>query len=337
MDPLDDAIDRIAADTGFSGVVRVDRGGGVAFARAYGLADRAPRDPQHDRHPVRDRQRHQGLDGADRDEPHRGRRARARHDRAFGARRRSAADRRRRDRRAPAGPSLGHRRLPRRGRGRRRQRLRDARARCTSSRRPRSTSRCSTATRTAFPPGERFAYNNGGYVVLALIAERASGEPFHELVRRRVCEPAGHGRHRVPALGRAPRARAALGYLHRRRSADERLPPARARQRRRRHLLDRRRLQRVLARALRRADRVAGLGGRDGAAAQRRCRRNRTRYGLGFWLHETRDVVWLEGYDAGVSFCRPTTRRSAVTHTVISNTSEGAWPITKRLDELLGT
>ena len=40
-------------------------------------------------------------------------------------------------------------------------------------------------------PGERFAYCNGGFVVLALIAERASGVSFHELVRARVCEPAG--------------------------------------------------------------------------------------------------------------------------------------------------
>ena len=52
---------------------------------------------------------------------------------------------------------------------------------------------------TVFPADERFAYNNGGYVVLALIAERASGEPFHDLVRRRV-RAGGHGRHRVPAL-----------------------------------------------------------------------------------------------------------------------------------------
>ena len=44
---------------------------------------------------------------------------------------------------------------------------------------------------TKFPAGERFSYCNGGYVVLALIAERASGVPYHELVRRHVCEPAG--------------------------------------------------------------------------------------------------------------------------------------------------
>jgi CubicO group peptidase (beta-lactamase class C family) len=42
-----------------------------------------------------------------------------------------------------------------------------------------------------FPPGQRFSYSNGGYVVLALIAERASGVPYHDLVRACVCEPAG--------------------------------------------------------------------------------------------------------------------------------------------------
>jgi CubicO group peptidase (beta-lactamase class C family) len=42
-----------------------------------------------------------------------------------------------------------------------------------------------------FPAGERFSYCNGGFVVLALIAERASGVPFAELVRRRVFDPAG--------------------------------------------------------------------------------------------------------------------------------------------------
>src|SRR5215813_11271495 len=43
---------------------------------------------------------------------------------------------------------------------------------------------------TAFPPGERFVYCNGGFVVLALIAERASGTSFYELVEVRVCRPA---------------------------------------------------------------------------------------------------------------------------------------------------
>jgi CubicO group peptidase (beta-lactamase class C family) len=44
---------------------------------------------------------------------------------------------------------------------------------------------------TKFAAGERFSYCNGGYVVLAVLAERASGTPFAELVARRVFQPAG--------------------------------------------------------------------------------------------------------------------------------------------------
>lgn len=59
------------------------------------------------------------------------------------------------------------------------------------------------------------------------------------------------------------------------------------------------------------------------------------RYGLGFWLGGQSDTVILEGFDAGVSFRSVHNPKSNVTHTVISNSSDGAWPITKRLDELL--
>ena len=45
MDPLDDAIDRIAADTGFSGVVRVDRGGETELARPTGSPTARTRSP----------------------------------------------------------------------------------------------------------------------------------------------------------------------------------------------------------------------------------------------------------------------------------------------------
>ncbi|MFE5408775.1 serine hydrolase domain-containing protein [Microbacterium sp. NPDC056569] len=44
---------------------------------------------------------------------------------------------------------------------------------------------------TKFPAGQRFSYCNGGYVVLAIIAERVSGTPFADLVRERVFAPAG--------------------------------------------------------------------------------------------------------------------------------------------------
>ena len=41
MSALARDLDRIAADTGFSGVVRVDAGDDIEVVRAYGLADRA--------------------------------------------------------------------------------------------------------------------------------------------------------------------------------------------------------------------------------------------------------------------------------------------------------
>jgi hypothetical protein len=40
---------------------------------------------------------------------------------------------------------------------------------------------------------------------------------------------------------------------------------------------------------------------------------------------------------AGVSFRTVYDPSSATTHSVISNTSQGAWPITRLLDEQLGT
>jgi hypothetical protein len=59
------------------------------------------------------------------------------------------------------------------------------------------------------------------------------------------------------------------------------------------------------------------------------------RYGLGFWLGQHSDTVILEGFDAGVSFRSVHDPRSALTCTVMSNSSYGAWPMTQRLDEFL--
>jgi CubicO group peptidase (beta-lactamase class C family) len=59
------------------------------------------------------------------------------------------------------------------------------------------------------------------------------------------------------------------------------------------------------------------------------------RYGLGFWLHPRTDEVILEGYDAGVSFRTEHDPASARTATVVSNSSDGAWPVARRLRTLL--
>jgi CubicO group peptidase (beta-lactamase class C family) len=42
-----------------------------------------------------------------------------------------------------------------------------------------------------FPPGEEFSYANMGYIVLARIVERASGQPFATFCRERIFQPLG--------------------------------------------------------------------------------------------------------------------------------------------------
>ncbi|HEX5856988.1 MAG TPA: serine hydrolase domain-containing protein [Microbacterium sp.] len=64
---------------------------------------------------------------------------------------------------------------------------------------------------TKFRAGERFSYCNGGFVVLALLAERASGLPFAELVRQRVFDPAGMGDSGFPRSDELP-PHTATGY-----------------------------------------------------------------------------------------------------------------------------
>ena len=58
-------------------------------------------------------------------------------------------------------------------------------------------------------------------------------------------------------------------------------------------------------------------------------------YGLGFWLGQHSNTLILEGFDAHVSFRSVYDPRSVVTCTVIPNSSDGAWPIARRLDEFL--
>ncbi len=188
---------------------------------------------------------------------------------------------------------------------------------------------------TKFPPGERFSYCNGGYVVLALIAERIAGTPFHDLVVQRVCEPSGMRDTEFLRSDELP-GRTAIGYL------DE--------------AGDRTNLLHLSVRG-------AGDGGIYSTAADLRAfwialfegrivskddvaemvrphsdvPANEARYGLGFWLAASGDVVELHGYDAGVSFQSDHDPNTGFTSTVISNTNEGAWPIVERLHRLLAS
>jgi CubicO group peptidase (beta-lactamase class C family) len=182
-------------------------------------------------------------------------------------------------------------------------------------------------------PGESFAYCNGGYVVLALIAERATGMSFHDLVMQRVCAPAGM---RDTAFLRSDElpGRTAVGYLDVdglrtnvlhlpvRGSGDGGIYSTAADI----HAL----WTALFAGRIVSAEWVARMvRPRSDAPAQSR------RYGLGFWLRASGSAVLLEGSDAGVSFRSVHDPSERFTYTVLSNTSLGAWPIMRRLDELL--
>jgi CubicO group peptidase (beta-lactamase class C family) len=186
-----------------------------------------------------------------------------------------------------------------------------------------------------FSPGERFSYCNGGYVVLALIAERAGGVPFHELVHQRVCKPAGMSDTAFLRSDELP-GRAAVGYvmmhgawrtnvfhLPVRGSGDGGIYST---------LADIHALWRAVF-----AGRIVSPWWIDEMVRPRsEVPSLSMRYGLGFWLHPTGDAVILEGCDAGVSFRSVHEPHTNVTYTVISNTTDGAWPLCGYLAERSG-
>jgi len=182
---------------------------------------------------------------------------------------------------------------------------------------------------TLFPAGERFSYCNGGFVVLALLAERASGTSYQDLVRRRVLGPAGMTRTEFLRGDDLP-GDAAVGYVEVdgvERSNVLHLP--------------------VIATgdggvhttvadvhlfwAALDAGRIVAAETVATMVAPRDTGPDETpRYGLGFWVDSVDDDrVQLEGADAGVSFRSSHHRVTGTTWTVVSNTSDGTWPVAR--------
>jgi CubicO group peptidase (beta-lactamase class C family) len=186
-----------------------------------------------------------------------------------------------------------------------------------------------------FAAGECFSYCNSGYVVLALIAERISGQSFESLVEERVCAPADMPDTAFLRSDALP-GRAAVGYLDA--STGSRTNVF--------HLpvvgsgdggiyttvSDMHRFWDALQ-----AGRIVHSRSvqmmwepRSDVPSEGR------RYGLGFWLDATGPGVLLEGSDAGVSF-RSMYVPDRCTFTVISNVSNGAWTVAGELERLLIT
>jgi D-alanyl-D-alanine carboxypeptidase len=60
-------------------------------------------------------------------------------------------------------------------------------------------------------PGKRFHYSNLGYKALGLVLEAVAGEPYPDLLRRRILDPLGMSA-TEPAIANATRAQLAVGY-----------------------------------------------------------------------------------------------------------------------------
>lgn len=173
-------------------------------------------------------------------------------------------------------------------------------------------------------PDERFAYNNGGFVVLGILAERATGQTLAELADTLVCGPAGLTRTGFDRTDEPDGV--ATGYL----TADG--PRTNAL-----HLPVRGGGDGGLVTTVGDVHRLweAWADGRVVAASTvAEMRRIRSidgdrAYGLGVWLDPTTDAVAFEGYDAGISFRSVHRPSTGVTWTVVSNWSDGAWPVAR--------
>lgn len=330
---LPETIDEIASTTGFSGVVRVDRGEQTEFAAAYGLADRAHGIPNTLQTRFAIASGTKGLtalvvmsliEGG-----------------------RLALDTPARDllgddlRLIPDDVTIEHLLAHRSGIGDYLDE--DELTGITDYVMPVPVHRlASTADylvvldghESAFPAGSAFSYNNSGYVVLALLAERATGASFADLVRDLVTTPAGMSATAFLRSDELP-GEAARGYLSATglRTNVLHLP--------------------VLGsgdggvystaadvsafwRALFAGRIVAPATVAEMIRPRSDWPQEQRRYGLGFHLRERGDGVFLEGYDAGVSFAGVHAPTAGLTYTVIANWSDGAWPVIRAVRELLG-
>ena len=187
-----------------------------------------------------------------------------------------------------------------------------------------------------FPPGERFSYCNGGYMVLAIVAQRVSGMPFHDLIGTRVLTPAGLSQTGYLRLDALP-GDAAIGYL------DEDPESLRTNVL---HLpvrgngdggafttaADMSRFWRALV------DGAIVSSARVSEIIEPRYRVDEEgmKYGRGVWHDLDGPGLMLVGYDAGASFSTRFDPRTRLAVTMLSNTPEGVWSVARVMRDTVG-
>lgn len=177
-----------------------------------------------------------------------------------------------------------------------------------------------------FPPGERFHYNNAGYILLGLIVEEVTEMEFAAYVRQQIFEPAGMNASGYYSFDMLP-ANTALGYIEQDdgtyRTNIYSLPAkggsdggayvtVKEMASLWRALLSNRLLSRTMTEVLLSAHTEA----------------YDDHYGYGVWIDKSGDTVrkyHIMGYDPGVSFHSSYYPDEGYTVVVCSNKSEGAF------------
>ena len=184
-------------------------------------------------------------------------------------------------------------------------------------------------------PGETFRYNNGAFVVAALVIERISGRGFHELVDTEVCQRAGLKKTSFLRNDNLP-GDAALGYLEHDGNWTNVL-----------HFPVRGNGDGGLYTT---ADDMAAfwlaLGegkivSKDNAALMTSpaptSPKEGSSYGIGFWLSEDGLTRYIVGGDAGVSFVSAHQPDTKVTATVFGNMADVADAVMPVLDPVFAS
>ena len=181
-----------------------------------------------------------------------------------------------------------------------------------------------------FVPDTDFSYCNSGYVLLAVVLERATGMPYAKVIADRVTGPAGMTRTEFLRMDALP-GDAAVGYL----LADGLRTNVL-------HLpvvgfgdggvfttaTDVHRLWSALFEGRLGDDVLTTITTGPGPVPD-------ARYGMGLWLDKQPGRITMEGMDAGVSFISKRFADGAI-FSVLSNTGDGAWPMARQLTEMLG-
>lgn len=179
-------------------------------------------------------------------------------------------------------------------------------------------------------PGEPFHYNNGGFVLLAVVAERAEGRDHYRQAQDifDTAEMTSSGYFRTDDLP----GDTSLGYLKSGATNIENLPV-------RGNgdggvfltIGDIDRFWEAFGEG-----RLLSTGLRDQMVTPRHHAGRDEYYGWGIWLNADGSAWSMEGMDAGVSFRSTHVPERGLTLTVVSNTTSGAWPVWRAIGPSLG-